>query len=94
MTPTVAALAVSPQVVRDILAEPGAVIARCRAPACGAVTALTIGPGLYGMLRRASLSRLEGCLRCTCGGRGGALEAWPANLSLLPARERLYLFVA
>lgn len=84
----------TPQVVGDILAAPGVVVARCRSRPCAAVTALDIGPGLYRLLRRASLARLEDQLRCTCGGRRGALAAWPANLSVLPGRQRLFLFLA
>jgi hypothetical protein len=84
----------APKVVRDLLGEPGMVVARCRTRACGAVTPLMVGPGLYRLLARASVSRLEEQLRCTCGGRRGALETWPANLVLLPSRNRLFLFLA
>lgn len=86
--------AAEPQVVGDLLAAPAMVVARCRTRKCGAVTPLPIGPGLYRLLARASVNRLEEQLRCTCGGRRGALETWPANLVLLPGRDRLFLFLS
>lgn len=79
-----------PQVLKDLMGPSGLVVARCSAPACGAVTPLEITAGFLGLV---SLARLEGELRCTCGGRRGLLEAWPANLTVLPARDRLFLFV-
>lgn len=82
-----------PHRVADILPAPGVMLARCDAPACRAVTALDIDPPLHSYLKLASLSRLEDQLRCTCGGRRGRLEAWPAGLLAPPSQGRLYLFL-
>jgi hypothetical protein len=80
--------------LRDILPSPGMLIARCTSRACGAVTPLDVSPELHRQIRWSSLGRLEASLRCTCGARAGALEPWPANLAVLPCKDRLYLFVA
>lgn len=69
-------------------------VARCSIRACAAVTTLDISPDLYAALRHASLDRLEDQLRCTCGARRGALEAWTAQRPIRAERERLFLFVA
>jgi hypothetical protein len=69
-------------------------VARCFSKACGAVTALPVTPELHRHIRFSSLSRLQENLRCTCGARSGALEPWPANVALLPCKDRLYLFLA
>ena len=82
-----------PKVLGDILPEPGVMLVRCEAPGCGAVTALDIDADLHGYLSRASLNRLEDKLRCTCGGRRGRFETWPADLPAPSSRGRLYLFL-
>ena len=82
-----------PQRVADILPAPGMMLARCDAPACRAVTALDIAPPLHSYLKQTSLTRLEDQLRCTCGGRRGRLEAWPAGLPTPASQRRLYLFL-
>jgi hypothetical protein len=87
------ARACEPRTIDDVLTEPGVILARCEASACGAVTALNIDPDLHRHLCRASLSRLEDQLRCTCGGRRGRLEAWPTDLPAPSGRARLYLFL-
>jgi hypothetical protein len=85
--------AYDPQAVGDLLPEPGVMLARCDAPACGAVTALEVGLDLHGYLKRVSISRLQDQLRCTCGSRRGRLEAWPVNLPAPTGPRRLYLFL-
>ena len=82
-----------PKVLGDILPASGVMLARCEAATCGAVTALDIDADLHGYLSRASLSRLEDQLRCTCGGRRGRFETWPAELPAPLSRARLYLFL-
>ncbi len=52
-------------------------VARCRQDGCGAEAVINAGGGLSAMLRRASISRLEGSLRCACGARRGALSVRP-----------------
>ncbi len=82
-----------PQSVADILPAPGAMLACCDTPACGAMTVLDIDAGLHSYLKTASLNRLQDQLRCVCGGRRGRLEPWPAGLTAPRTRGRLYLFL-
>ena len=77
-----------PRTLADLLAVPGVLVARC---GCGAVTPLD--RVVAADLRQASLSRLEGDLRCTCGARRGAIAVWPRGLPTPASRDRLFLFV-
>ena len=83
-----------PHLLCQILPAPGTLVARCISRACGAVTPLPVTPGLHRQIRFSSLARLQDNLRCTCGARSGALEPWPANVAILPCKDRLYLFLA
>lgn len=82
-----------PYLLGDILPAPGRVMMRCGVLTCLNIGVLEVDCDLHAYLKRVSLARLETALRCTCGGRWGSLEPWPAGLDPPPPRGRLFLFV-
>jgi hypothetical protein len=66
-----------PTMLADILKAQDILIARCEQRGCGAEAVVSSGGGLSSTLRRASISRLEGHLRCACGARRGTLSVRP-----------------
>ena len=66
-----------PTMLSEILKTDDVLVASCGQPGCGAQSVVSAGRNIPSQLRHASIARLEGLLRCTCGARQGALSVRP-----------------